>query len=248
MEPDAQEQKQVQSAVYTIQDGQIELARLQKQLTQLEERFDKYFNRLDELEKSCARMQKDLEITEQMIKEEHVFMQEQLAPRKTEKAATPQETAMRYGFEKRPTFAINFSLREGEGSPVARLERQRYLLERQLEQYFRDLDELERLCKLAKEQMETSKRRITEKYEGIRKNTERELQLIAARRENGEERRRQELVDAAISQRNQEPKAELTTSDMIFEVFKLVCSLVLDILVVYAVFKIAKCFWMTWSS
>lgn len=89
MEP-AQEQKPVQSAVYTIKDGQIELARLQQQLTRLEERFDKYFCRLDELEESCQRIQKEFESAEQMIKEEHEFLHEQLTNRKTEKEAAPQ--------------------------------------------------------------------------------------------------------------------------------------------------------------
>lgn len=156
---------------------------------------------------------------------------------------------MKYGYEKRPAFAINFSLREGESSAVAavaRLQRQFHLLERQMEQYFRDMDEVERLCKLAKEQLDTSKRRITEKYEGVRENAERELQIIAARRKSREEERKErELANAAISQSIKEPNAKHQTSDMIYEFFKLACSLLLDILVVYAVFKIAKCFWTT---
>ena len=82
MEP-AQERKPVQSALYTIKDGQIELARLQQQLTRLEERFDK-------LEESCQRIQKEFESAEQMIKEEHEFLHEQLTNRKTEKEAAPQ--------------------------------------------------------------------------------------------------------------------------------------------------------------
>lgn len=156
---------------------------------------------------------------------------------------------MKYGYEKRPAFAINFSLREGESSAVAavaRLQRQFHLLERQMEQYFRDMDEVERLCKLAKEQLDTSKRRITEKYEGVRENAERELQIIAARRKSQEEERKErELANAAISQSIKEPNAKHQTSDMIYEFFKLACSLLLDILVVYAVFKIAKYFWTT---
>lgn len=156
---------------------------------------------------------------------------------------------MKYGYEKRPAFAINFSLREGESSAVAavaRLQRQFHLLERQMEQYFRDMDEVERLCKLAKEQLDTSKRRITEKYEGVRENAERELQIIAARRKSREEERKErELANAAISQSIKEPNAKHQTSDMIYEFFKLACRLLLDILVVYAVFKIAKYFWTT---
>lgn len=154
---------------------------------------------------------------------------------------------MKYGYEKRPAFAINFSLREGESSAVARLQRQFHLLERQMEQYFRDMDEVERLCKLAKEQLDTSKRRITEKYEGVRENAERELQIIAARRKSREEERKErELANAATSQSIKEPNAKHQTSGMIYEFFKFACSLLLDILVVYAVFKIAKYFWTTW--
>lgn len=153
---------------------------------------------------------------------------------------------MKYGYEKRPAFAINFSLREGESSAVARLQRQFHLLERQMEQYFRDMDEVERLCKLAKEQLDTSKRRITEKYEGVRENAERELQIIAARRKSREEERKErELANTTISQSIKEPNAKHQTSDMIYEFFKLACRLLLDILVVYAVFKIAKYFWTT---
>lgn len=154
---------------------------------------------------------------------------------------------MKYGYEKIPAFAINFSLREGESSAVARLQRQFQLLERQMEQYFRDMDEVERLCKLAKEQLDTSKRRITEKYEGLRENAERELQIIEARRKSREEERKErELANAAISQSIKEPNAKHQTSGMIYEFFKLACSLLLDILVVYTVFKIAKYFWTTW--
>ena len=116
-----------------------------------------------------------------------------------------------------------------------------------MEQYFRDMDEVERLCKLAKEQLDTSKRRITEKYEGVRENAERELQIIAARRKSREEERKErELANTTISQSIKEPKAKHQTSGMIYEFFKLACSLLLDILVVYAVFKIAKYFWTTW--
>ena len=115
---------------------------------------------------------------------------------------------MKYGYEKIPAFAINFSLREGESSAVARLQRQFQLLERQMEQYFRDMDEVERLCKLAKEQLDTSKRRITEKYEGLRENAERELQIIEARRKSREEERKErELANAAISQSIKEPNS-----------------------------------------
>lgn len=153
---------------------------------------------------------------------------------------------MKYGYEKRPAFAINFSLREGESSAVARLQRQFHLLERQMEQYFRDMDEVERLCKLAKEQLDTSKRRITEKYEGVRESAERELQIIAARRKREEARKGRELANATISQSIKEPNAKHQTSGMIYEFFKLACSLLLDIFVVYAVFKIAKYFWTTW--
>lgn len=154
---------------------------------------------------------------------------------------------MKYGYEKRPAFAINFSLREGESSAVARLQRQFHLLERQMEQYFRDMDEVERLCKLAKEQLDTSKRRITEKYEGLRENAERELQIIEARRKSREEERKErELANAATSQSIKEPNAKYQTSGMIYEFFKLACRLLLDILVVYTVFKIAKYFWTTW--
>ena len=115
-----------------------------------------------------------------------------------------------------------------------------------MEQYFRDMDEVERLCKLAKEQLDTSKRRITEKYEGVREDAERELQIIAARRKREDERKGRELANAAISQSIKEPNAKYQTSGMIYEFFKLACSLLLDILVVYAVFKIAKYFWTTW--
>lgn len=85
MEP-AQEKRPVQSAVFTIQDGQNELARLQQQLTRLEDRFDKYFRRLDELEKSCERMQQEFDATERRIKEEHVFFQKQREARRSEHA------------------------------------------------------------------------------------------------------------------------------------------------------------------
>lgn len=53
------------------------------------------------------------------------------------------------------------------------------------------MDEVERLCKLVKEQLDIFKCRIIEKYEGLRENVERELQIIEVRRKSWEEERKE---------------------------------------------------------
>lgn len=153
---------------------------------------------------------------------------------------------MKLSDQKRPTQAVTFSLREGEDFSI-RFQRQCCLIERRLEQYFRDVDEIEKLCKLAKEQLETSKRRITEKYENIRQNAEKELQLILTLRERREKRRRTELENAVVSQGhkkpNGEPRSERTTSGRVCHFYiKIGCAFVIDTLVAYALFKFTQSF------
>lgn len=81
------EKRPLQSAVITIQDGKNAIARLQRQVTQLEERLVNYFHRLDELEMFCKRTQDKFETTQQRIrKAEYEIIQKQAA-RKSEHSA-----------------------------------------------------------------------------------------------------------------------------------------------------------------
>ena len=82
-----QEKRPVQSAVYTIQDGRIAAARLQRQINDLEERLKNYFQRLDELEKFCERTQDKFEATQRLIREEYELIEKQQEKRKSDRNA-----------------------------------------------------------------------------------------------------------------------------------------------------------------
>lgn len=84
----AQEKRPLQSAVFTIQDGKNAVARLQQQITKLEERLENYFQRLEELEKFCQRTQDKFEATQRRIREEYELIEKQHATRKIDRTAT----------------------------------------------------------------------------------------------------------------------------------------------------------------
>lgn len=83
-----QEKRPLQSAVFTIQDGKNAVARLQQQITKLEERLENYFQRLEELEKFCQRTQDKFEATQRRIREEYELIEKQHATRKIDRTAT----------------------------------------------------------------------------------------------------------------------------------------------------------------
>ena len=82
-----QEKRPLQSAVFTIQDGKNAAARLQRQITDLEERLKNYFQRLDDLEKFCERTQDKFEETQRRIREEYELIGKQHATRKIDLTA-----------------------------------------------------------------------------------------------------------------------------------------------------------------
>lgn len=84
----AQEKRPLQSAVFTIQDGKNAVARLQQQITKLEERLENYFQRLEEVEKFCQRTQDKFEATQRRIREEYELIEKQHATRKIDRTAT----------------------------------------------------------------------------------------------------------------------------------------------------------------
>ena len=90
-----QEKRPVQSAVFTLQDGKNAALRLQRQITDLEERLENYFQRLDELEKFCERTQDKFEDTQRRIREEYELIKKQNATRKTDHSATRKRTKER---------------------------------------------------------------------------------------------------------------------------------------------------------
>ena len=86
------EKRPLQSAVFTIQDGENAIARLQRQITQLEERLANYFHRLDELEKFCQRTQDKFEATQRRIRKEYELIQKQHAAKTSEHSAALKRT------------------------------------------------------------------------------------------------------------------------------------------------------------
>ena len=83
-----QKKRSLQSIAFTIQDGKNAAAVLQRQISDLEERLENYFKRLDELEKFCELTQDNFEATQRRLREEYELIEEQHATRKIDRSAT----------------------------------------------------------------------------------------------------------------------------------------------------------------
>lgn len=85
--------------------------------------------------------------------------------------------SMESAFEKRPAQSTVFPIQGGENA-ITKYHRQLSLLTYKVEKYFRCLDELEKLCEQAQEELETCKLKMREKYDLVEQGAARELKLI----------------------------------------------------------------------
>ena len=150
---------------------------------------------------------------------------------------------MESDLEKRPVQSALFSIEEEEDD-VTKWHRQFCLLTHKLEKYFGGLDEAEKLCERAREELETLQLKMREKYEIMEQNAARKLKLISAIIE-AKQKLRMELENAARSL--EEIMSDAAQNALKYETSGWVCrciktgrALVFNTVAAYALYRITQ--------
>lgn len=153
--------------------------------------------------------------------------------------------SMESALEKRPVQSALFAIEEEEND-VTKWHRQFCLLTYKFEKYFGGLDEAEKLCKRAQEELETLKLKMREKYEIMEQDAARKLKLLSTIIEV-KEKLRMELENAARSLEETMSDAaqnalKYETSAWVCRCIKTGCALVFNTVAAYALFRITQLF------
>ena len=133
-------------------------------------------------------------------------------------------------------------------SSIDRLQRQLYELEKRVDKYFDNLDNVEEMCEQAKADMEWFKLKAEAEKDIVKKDAEIQAKLYSAVKEMNEKVKRMEEKDTtAHAQEDKIPDAaqnslRYTTSARVCRYLKIGCALVLDSVAAYTLFKITKPF------
>lgn len=136
-------------------------------------------------------------------------------------------------------------------SSIERLQRQFYELEKRVDMYFDDLDNVEEMCEQAKADIEWFKLKAKAEKDIVRKDAETQAKLYSAVKEVNEKIERSKEQDKYKTPHAQEDKIpdaaqnalKYTTSARVCRYIKIGCALrVFDSVVAYALLKITKPF------
>ena len=150
---------------------------------------------------------------------------------------------MEPSLEKRPVQSAEFSNQEREND-ITTWHRQFCLLSNKLEKHFHGVDEADKLCQRAQKELQTLELKMREKYEIIEKKAARKRELISA------------LIEVKKKLRKELEKAAKTLEQMISDeaqnalsheasawiccCVKTGCVVVLNIVAVYALFRVTQ--------
>lgn len=152
---------------------------------------------------------------------------------------------METALEKRPVQSAEFSNQERKND-ITRWHRQICLLTYTLEKHFLGVDEADKLCQRAQEELQTLGLKMREKYEIIEQNAARKLELISALIEV-KKKLKMELEKAAraleemISDEAQNA-LRYEGSALVCRCIKTGCAVVFNTIAVYALFRIIQFF------
>ena len=133
-------------------------------------------------------------------------------------------------------------------SCIDRLQRQLHELEKRVDKYFDDLENVEEMCEQAKANIERFQLRAKVGKELVKKDAEIQAKLYSAVKELNEKAKKMKENDTAVhAQEDREPEAarnasRYTTRARVCRYIKMGCALVLDSVAAYALFKITKPF------
>ena len=152
---------------------------------------------------------------------------------------------MESAFEKRPVQSPEFCIQDGEND-ISKWHRQFCLLTYKLENYSRGVDEADKLCERAKEELEILRVKLRENYEIIEQNTARKIKLISALIEV-KKKLKMELENAArtleeIISEEQQSASRFEASAWVCHCIKTGRALVCSIVATYVVFRITQLF------
>ncbi|XP_078364023.1 uncharacterized protein LOC144648283 [Oculina patagonica] len=137
---------------------------------------------------------------------------------------------------------------DGKESTADKLQRQLRELERRVDKYFDDLDNVEIICEQAKADIERFQLKAKVEKEILKKDAEIQMKLFSAVREMNDKVKTMKEQDTALhAEEDKMPDAaqnalRYTTSYRVCRYIKIGCGLVLDTVAAYALFKVTKPF------
>ena len=141
-----------------------------------------------------------------------------------------------------------WSLPDEKESCVDRLQRQLHELEKRVNKYFDDLENVEEMCEQAKANIERFQLKAKVDKELVEKNAEIQAKLYLAVKELNEKVKKMKQNDTTVhAQEDRVPEAarnasRYTTRARWCRYIKISCALVFDSVAAYALFKITKTF------